>query len=132
MVVLYSALGTSFAHSFPIAITSTPTHLATSTIKCIINKWIFIYEVSELRWVTLDNNICTDKVERLLKLVNHGKSSFVSNANWTSLGVTPGREASKLFVGQANEIPELEESSEVGWKSLLIALVEHHLAPLLG
>ena len=37
-----------------------------------------------------------------------------------------------LFVGQANEIPELEESSEVGWKSLLIALVEHHLAPLLG
>ena len=80
LVVLYSALGTSFALSFPIAITSTPAHLATSTIKCIINKWIFIYEVSELCWVTLDNNICTDKVERLLKLANHGKSSFVLNA----------------------------------------------------
>lgn len=65
-----------FRSPFPITITGTPMHLATTTIERIINKWAFVCKVSELCWVTLDNNICTDKIEGLLELAGHGESPF--------------------------------------------------------
>ena len=60
----------------PITITGTPEHLITTTIEHIINKWAFVCKVSELCWVTLDNNVRTDKIKGLLELTSHDESLF--------------------------------------------------------
>lgn len=50
--------------------------LATPTIECIINKWTFVHKVLELHWVTLENNVHTDKIEGILELTDHSESPF--------------------------------------------------------
>ena len=65
-----------FHSPFSITITGMPVHLATPTIEHIINKWTFVHKVSELHWVTLENNVHTDKIKEILELTDHSQSPF--------------------------------------------------------